>query len=141
MEKYNVEYFIRKFNKIPNKLFTTQKFQDGNKYCAQGHCGILSWSDICNAREGEGSKEAVALMNLSDHLLEEGQNLDEYSPIGRINNGDHSDYRQSTPKRRVLAALNDIKAKQEAKSIKERIVYVTVDEKVRQIQKEELILN
>jgi hypothetical protein len=37
--QYTRDYFIAKFEAIPEELWTTRVFRDGGKCCAMGHCG------------------------------------------------------------------------------------------------------
>jgi hypothetical protein len=96
--KYDVDYFIKKFEAIPEVNWTTGVFNDGcGRFCALGHCGETF---------GRTSQEAFALRDLLDFELNES--------ITRINDGNCPEYDQPTPRARILAALRDIKAKQEA---------------------------
>ncbi len=136
MQKYDVDYFIRKFTALPSQWWTENVFiNDKNQKCAQGFCGILDYEDRGKIPEAE------ALINLFG-----GQNDDNNYIVAIINNGRHIDYQQETPKKRILAALYDIKAKYSAvivqKPIEEnKIVYIIVDQKVRELQEQEPILN
>jgi hypothetical protein len=92
-----VEHFLRKFEAIPDGLWR----EDGNygaheePCCAMGHCGIHRWTD--------STPEADALMELIRRLPD--------SPVViMVNDGDVPAYKQPTPKARILAALNDVKA-------------------------------
>jgi hypothetical protein len=84
--KYTKEYFIEKFDPIPEEMWTTGKFYDKKTgaCCAMGHCG---------SRRGGDSEEAIALRDIIPN-------------IARINDG-HLDYVWSgeTPKQRILNAL------------------------------------
>lgn len=115
---YDVDYFIKKFEAIPENLWFTGNFCDktGKKKCALGHC------EECN--------EDVALHRLFPNPCGDGSSI-----IAIINDGKDFRYVQKTPKKRVLAALYDIKNMQQPE-VKERIVYVTVDQKVRELQAE-----
>jgi hypothetical protein len=98
--KYDVDYFIKKFEAIPEENWTSGVFErsDGSR-CALGHCGRL---DGCDTPEA----------NALDTLL----SGDEYGGLTPWINDVLSDlHPQPTPKQRILAALRDIKAKQEAK--------------------------
>ena len=130
MKKYNiVDHFIEKFKAIPTDKWTVGMFFsmfDSSKRCALGHCGIKSFSD--------SSTEAIQLSELFNKYL----NIEVY----KINDSSGKYfYNFNTPKERILAALYDIKAKIEAENTKEKIVYVTVDEEVRKLQKMELLEN
>ncbi len=122
---YTVDYFIEKFSAIPEtKWCINRRENDLGQRCAHGHC--------YSGSVGENGSVEKALSKLSKEL---GYKVG----LAPINNGDDERYQQPTPKQRIMAALYDIKKMQEP--IKERIVYVTVDEKVREIQNAELIEN
>lgn len=100
---YDVDYFIKKFSAIPENKWTTQFYNiviDGEKVssCALGHCGASDdFLDMGN--------EADALWS----IVMENTKLSTH----KINDGDCRQYQQPTPKQRILAALYDIKAKQQ----------------------------
>lgn len=91
--QYNVDYFIQKFEAIPEP-WAIGTFEDelGRK-CALGHC--------CEAEAP--TEEGAALRAL---FKKAGM------AVGWVNDGPHFNYQQTTPKQRILAALRDIKAKQ-----------------------------
>ena len=93
--KYTVDYFIKKFKKIPAKKWTTARFVKDGKRCALGHCGIDNFT-IRN-------QEANTLMLLFDSQL--------LTQVSTINDMQSDQYKQKTPKKRILAALEDIKKK------------------------------
>lgn len=86
---YDVNYFIKKFEAIPEEMWTTGEFDrgDGCK-CALGHCGVNHF---------QGTDEGKALHYLLNYYADE------------INDGASERYQQDTPKQRILAALNDVK--------------------------------
>jgi hypothetical protein len=96
---YDVQYYIDKFEAIPEELWNA----DGSYVnkdnpeckCALGHCG----ADIRNTN----TDEIRALAGLFRY---EGIDLVD---ITGINDGTNPEYQQSTPKQRILAALNDVK--------------------------------
>lgn len=121
MENYDVDYFIKKFEAIPEERWCTGYYhkEDRTKFCALGHCGrFVSDAD---------SIESLALRRVFHPAV-----------VSIINDNGNIRYSQATPKQRILAALYDIKAKQqpEIEPVKERIIYVTVDAAVRKLQKE-----
>jgi len=88
--KYTVNYFIEKFNQIPEEEWcvgTITNYQ--NQKCAVGHCD--SYTKACQ---------------LTKLFLQE---LNTKPTI--VNDGRHNTYTQKTPKQRILAALIDIKNK------------------------------
>lgn len=121
---YNADYFINKFEPIPeSKWCIYAMINDKGQKCARGHCNAGIRMDI----KIYPSIEDNALCELFEKLGHQ---------VWDVNNGYHGPYQQLTPKQRILAALRDIKALDEKNNpIKDRIVYVTVDEKVRELQK------
>lgn len=97
---YDVDYFIRKFEAIPEDNWWIGEYndEDGNRFCAYGHCGLRSKS------LNRQNKEADALYALFCS--------DVKSIVADINDGKDIRYLQPTPKQRILAALYDIKANQ-----------------------------
>lgn len=92
---YDVDYFIKKFEAIPEELWTAGVFKDGERRCAAGHCGAVASSNWKNI------PMVVSLYNLPFDGPE--------ATITAINDGNHTEYKQPTPKQRVLAALWDLK--------------------------------
>lgn len=91
---YTVDYFIRKFEAIPEERWCVYVTDDGNgRHCAYGHC----------LHNDAVTPESMALIELFP--------LNENAAV--INNGHSPRYPQPTPKQRILAALHDIKKMQE----------------------------
>lgn len=89
---YTVDYFIAKFEAIPDEQWCVGEFTDQERrHCAVGHC-------LDRMQLTEESKALVRLMGHNTTF---------------VNDGVDPDYQQPTPKARILAALRDIKAKQE----------------------------
>lgn len=133
---YTVDYFIKKFEAIP-ALGVTHLYNG----CALGQCGLENYD--------RPNVEASALANLlyeNYQMLDAGDSIQpSLKAVWIINDGlKHLGLpiglQFETPKQRILAALYNIKAKQQPE-VKERIVYVTVDAPVRELQKVELIEN
>lgn len=40
MNKFDTQYFLDKFSKIPANKWTTGDLNDGHRCCALGHCGV-----------------------------------------------------------------------------------------------------
>ncbi len=95
--KYTVEYFIKKFSKIPDSKWNVGDFisYDGKKKCALGWCGMKN-VDPKESLFGKETKESTELENL----------LNNY--VADINDGRNPKYKQETPKARILAALKDV---------------------------------
>lgn len=115
---YDVNFFIEFFDKIPDKFWCTGKFTDllkieDKKYqlqhCAIGHCVAVD-------------EQLGRLLNpLSTSLNELFRKYYCLSTPMAINDGLSYHYRQFDPKTRILAALYDIKIKQEATEAKDQI--------------------
>jgi len=90
--KYDKNYFISKFEAIPEDRWITRDLaDDAGRCCAFGHCGVRHVEPGPN-----DSEEADALAALLQHRT------------ALINDGDTEEYQQPTPKQRILAALNDL---------------------------------
>lgn len=93
MVVFNKQYFINKFKAIPDSLWNIGWWHGPNgSHCALGHCG-QSFDDA--------PEEAKALVKLFGDF--ESRRL-----VPDINDDRHPKYKQSTPKARVLAALEDL---------------------------------
>lgn len=88
---YDVDYFISKFEAIPEEKWIVGNYTDGYGCCALGHCGIVA---------SETTKEADSLVTLFILLN---------TAIPPINDNHDARYCQHTAKQRILAALYDIK--------------------------------
>lgn len=91
--KYNIDFFINKFEAIPENLWCTGLYSHGEKRCAIGHCGGNS---SVNSMEADFLNDMVRI------------NLNLF--IANVNDGQCEQYLQPTAKQRVLAALYDLKA-------------------------------
>ncbi len=92
---YNAQYFIDKFTAIPEDMWCRGNYElpDG-RCCAGGHCGDRSNIPV--------PPEAEALYSLFWNIQ---------TNVTCVNDGLDKDYQQPTPRARILAALEDIKAK------------------------------
>lgn len=139
--KYTVDYFINKFEAIPEERWTECYFSDGSKCCANGHCGIRS--------SNQSTEEALTLREVFKNLfvtVASGEKFwepayqDGFSLVAaNVNDGRTAQYQQPTPKQRILAALYDIKKMQQPE-VKEKIVYVAVPVTITE-QAKELVLS
>lgn len=120
---YNVDYFLKKFEAIPEDKWTTgiQQNKFGQR-CALGHCRPLHDSKIGNEHL---TLEAKALKNLFIDSIN-GPEL----AVVMINNGNNKQYQQPTPKQRILAALYDIKNLTRKDATAELIETPVVEEKL-----------
>lgn len=92
---YDADYFIAKFEAIPEELWCINHFESGNACCAFGHCG---------ARVFNPTVESGALSGV----------LNEVGCGVLINDGDDQNFQQPTPKQRILAALKQVKERETA---------------------------
>lgn len=115
--RYDVQYFINKFEAIPEDEWVVGALIRGHKLCANGHCGVRVYT--------EGTEESKAMffifkdMHLSSTdygkptWLESSPTSAVYGQYSdaaaNINDGYSLEYQQKTPKQRILAALYDIR--------------------------------
>lgn len=105
---YDVDYFIRKFEAIPEDMWLIRSLGHyGGPRCALGHC-IGQESPFSFKKDSESVSLTIVFQDERIRYL-----LKNNRSIASINNGEHPNYQQSTPKQRILAALYDIKAKLE----------------------------
>jgi hypothetical protein len=93
--KYDVDYFIRKFTKIPDSRWCTYYYTVGKKHCALGHCGV--------SINSESTSQSKALADIFDYALV----LD----VASVNDGIERSFQQPNPRARILAALKAAKTK------------------------------
>lgn len=91
--KMDADYFITKFEAIPEDGWGTGAYVNGTQCCALGWCGEREPGDPSYCK----SHEADALEVILD-----------YRTVN-INDGAALDYPQRTPRARILAALRDAK--------------------------------
>lgn len=91
--KYDVDYFIDKFEKIPARKWFAGNYHNDNKtkFCVLGHCGESVSTD---------TREAAALKNIFC--------VDGFK-VAFVNDGEYIEYPQKTPRSRILSSLRDIK--------------------------------
>lgn len=128
---YNVDYFIAKFEAIPELNWVSGFFGNHDKHCANGHCGVTD----NNLYEELLEANALAdILEMLDVTFSGNYHLKIFNVTAGINDGRISKYKQPTPKQRILAALYDIKASQKVEEvkpkIKEVIRYVSVPKTV-----------
>jgi len=121
---YDVDYFISKFQAIPEEGYCIGELDDTyGAHCANGWCGV-TYEALHNANFNEETKalqkifSILELTKTYDPVCLKAENTWEewgYSiKAADINNGETKEYQQPTPKQRILAALYDIKAQQQA---------------------------
>ena len=104
--KYTVDYFIRKFEAIPDDRWTTEKYIDhDDRRCAIGHCGVSEDGNFVGAETPEScALRAIFKLHLGNLC------------VASVNDGDCPWlFPQATPRARILAALRQAKAKEVAK--------------------------
>lgn len=124
---YDVNYFIKRFEAIPENLWLINRLNDDNHigaHCANGHLGVQY-----PTKPTEESKGLYIIMEplklyYTDCLNYEVEEVRDFTvgystKIAAINNGKVKEYRQDTPKQRVLAALKDIKRIEDNKKLAE----------------------
>jgi hypothetical protein len=92
--EYTVSYFIEKFSAIPEEIWLINEYERNGSKCAFGHCGMRDNNSL------QSIPEAAAFVKI-------------LQMAAVINDGESSEYQQPTPKQRILAALYDIKRKQD----------------------------
>jgi len=94
MTQYTLEYFIEKFDKIPDEEWCVDRFEslDHTKKCALGHCGMDSDWDT---DESLALRGILYRYNLPDPVL-----------INDDSTGEYGD----TPRERILNVLSLIAA-------------------------------
>jgi hypothetical protein len=122
---YTVDYFIKFFGEKPENRWLKFKQEDRNgNHCAIGFCNFETKNslggDKYRALRKIFSDVSVTIGNIPPKHIRENQYRKGHKVAGTnavtaINNGVALEYQQSTPKLRVLAALQDIKAKLEPK--------------------------
>lgn len=137
----DAQYFINKFEAIPEEKWCIGEFagKDGAK-CANGHCGVTQLDHFYFTRESRALQRVFAntIVHYSsgriaeDHFYPDGQR---YSNIAAaINNSNTIEYQQDTPKQRILAALRDIQAVEQADNAVEAVKEILSIPTVKAIQ-------
>lgn len=131
--KMDVNYFIKKFEAIPEESWykgATSNY-DGTRHCAHGHCGVSTKQMFTQ------ESEVLSLLMLALPERKQCSQHTGYPPqklylAANINDGLVAEYPQDTPKKRVLAALYDVRnilIQRAAKVIKNKTI-VQAKEKV-----------
>lgn len=96
VSEYDVDFFIKKFDAIPEEQWCTEEFTDvSGACCVYGHCG-LSW--------GRPSHMSDMLEDI--FMVAFGVDA---AYVNDCRPGDDPRFQELTPKQRVLAALYKIK--------------------------------
>jgi len=95
--EYTVEYFINKFEAIPEDQWTTEVYEDDlGRQCAFGHCSTSTNPDKIGF---VGTTEAADLLILF---------IRADLSVACVNDGRDDRFQQPTPKQRILTALRHI---------------------------------
>ena len=86
--QYTVDYFIEKFEKIPDEKWVVGDFGFNGTHCAFGHCGMVN--------ANECTSESKALMSI-------------FGNVSIVRTNDGSIGIGNTPKERILNKLKEIK--------------------------------
>lgn len=131
--KMNAQYFIDKFQAIPEEKWGTDALQQGNgRRCALGHCTpeldnfpgrqVLNFTNIGLKTYTEEGKALAAVFN----KVTEG--------VVCINDGTSEIYKQDTPKQRILAALQDcLLLEQQDKAVEQIQTIVNQPDELKQL--------
>jgi hypothetical protein len=95
MTTYTRDYFIAKFEAIPEDKWCTDSYEFQGRHCALGHCGLNGGNDTPAATP----EEAGVLLELFREIR---------ASVTDVNDGLDARYRQDTPKQRILAALREV---------------------------------
>ena len=119
---YTVDYFIKKFTNTRDSKWCVSHFHRDGKSCANGWCGATNelkdaktdtWT-IFSTEESQGLH--IVFLPLKSKQIRDDW-FGTSNTAAHINNGDDIRYQQSSPKKRILAALYDIKKMQEPQPI------------------------
>lgn len=119
----DVDYFINKFEKIPESKWSGMDWEVDGARCVNGHCGVG------RDNYAKGTPESIALNKLFDKIAVTTIGRNNYSSFYwwktvSVNDGNTKEYQQPTPKQRILAALYDIKNTQQSKEEKPKVIHV-----------------
>lgn len=114
---YDVDYFISKFEKIPEEKWIIKVFNspDGRR-CAYGHCGVDGREFYENITEEFKALQIIDSQIKGDPELLLTPIKTTTSFLAQVNDGINVKYQQPTPKQRILAALYDYKKILDAKN-------------------------
>lgn len=136
--KHDVDYFIKKFSAIPDNLWITYSRSNGQGgHCAHGWCDVQTVAQYSGSF-GKMTEEEKGLIDIATKYFtwQPLYSLPErvsFRGFAYINNAPSDRYPQTTPKARVLAALEDIKRQQEIEETNSAV------EEVKQILNEQIL--
>lgn len=115
---YTVDYFINKFTSTRDDMWCVGALYDQQgRNCANGWCGFRHSVNTDGTLFDNITNEVMALWNLFIPMKDDDK-WNQYiasTLVADINNGKDKRYQQDTPKKRILAALYDIKNAQQPK--------------------------
>lgn len=131
--EYTVEYFIEKFEGIPEEEWCIgiQQNELGQR-CAFGHCLPIEQRQMGYLSSGRGNEtpEGKSLKAMFEIHFKSNEVM---WSVAYINNGKNEMFQQPTPKQRILAALYEIRDKQQPKPATPPIpVYEPIEEPKKQ---------
>lgn len=100
---YDVDYFIKKFEAIPDGRWCTNDFERDGACCAYGHLGVRDNHCTIATRTFESNAFCDLFAKFDLFVI-------------NINDGIDLRYMQINPKQRIMAALYDIKKLQTKES-------------------------
>lgn len=101
---YDVDYFLNKFDAIPDEMWCCGGFSWGGKMCALGHCGVTHYSSPI-------TPESLALARLfNENLGVDVARVNDANSELLYNNLSKLVELGDTPKERIISALILIKA-------------------------------
>lgn len=106
--RYDVDYFIAKFEAIPEKAWKTgcAGERGDDRHCALGHCGVY---DEDSWRDEDLSEEAKVLANILSVVNPPNDSCS--LPLARVI-FEINDRGDENPRGNILAALRKVKAQQ-----------------------------
>lgn len=106
--KYNADYFINRFTSIPEDFWIIENQDYNGKHCALGHCNRNKGQDAALMEVFKVLSVTVTKRSHTNSYKPDTKTT-RFDTVTCINNGHCLEYKQATPKQRILAALYDIK--------------------------------
>lgn len=107
MEKYTKEYFIEKFEAIPDELWIEIELSDDenpNCHCVLGHCGVSDLDYLTDEANG-----LIKILEPVHTQINKGNSNDVWDRVTDINDGIFGcRIFGNTPKQRILNALKSL---------------------------------
>lgn len=128
---YTVDYFIKKFEAIPEYDFGSGSI---SSHCIYWHC------DYTCSYKGQIANALTEIFDKAFGIIPDRNGNKQYF-VYEINDGFNPSYQQPTPKQRILAALADIKKLQKKETPapqKPKYRTVVINSKVKELTKEKI---